>query len=167
MGGGLPEVNLPENLTLLNYVTNNGNTYLQPYILTDIYVSNDLGVEAKVARIAPFGNNEELDSKYVVSARTLYNGQGENNRFSLPHYWHDGSKITVGFGPAFEVPVETPYILGTPYTSSINLYNSGEAVWNGKVIYTFDREAFTSDKWCNKPLPILAFTNDAGVYTRL
>lgn len=30
--GGLPEVNLPENLTLLNYVTSNGTTY----ILTDI-----------------------------------------------------------------------------------------------------------------------------------
>ena len=67
MGGGLPEVKLPENLTLLNYVTSNGNTYIQ----TDIYVSNDLGVEAKVARIAPFGNNVELDSKYVVSVRNL------------------------------------------------------------------------------------------------
>lgn len=36
--------------------------------------------------------------------------------------------------------------------------------WNGKVIHTFDREAFTSDKWCNKPLPILTFTNNGGIY---
>lgn len=117
-------MNLPENLTLLNYVTSNGNTYIQ----TDIYVSNELGVEAKAARTASFGNSSLWDSKYVIQARSLSGGSGENNFFGLPFYWHDGSKIISRLGASVEVPVETPYILGTPYTSSINLYNSGEAV---------------------------------------
>ena len=89
---------------------------------------------------------------------------GENNRFSLPVYAHDGFRIIVSFGARVEVFVEIPYILGAPYTSSINLYNSGEGVLDDKVLHTFDREAFTPDKWCNKPLPILGFTNDGGVY---
>lgn len=153
-------MNLPENLTLLNYVTSNGSTYIQ----TDIYVSNELGVEAKAARTWPFGNDSERNSKYIVNARTLGGGQGENNYFNLPFHWYAGSKIVVGFGRRVETSIESPYVLGTPYTSSINLYNSGEAVWNGKVFHTFDRKAFTPDKWCNRPLPILAFVNDDGVY---
>lgn len=159
-GGELPEVNLPEGYEQLNYVTANEYTYIQ----TDVYVSNRLGVEAKASRTYPFGLNGESDSKYVLNARSLGDGQGVDNRYGVPRIKHDGASIDMSFGPKIEIPMEEPYVLGTPYTSSINLYNSGEAVWNGEVLHTFEHSQFPPDKWCGKPLALLGFTNDDGVY---
>lgn len=153
-------MNLPENLTLLNYVTCNGNTYIQ----TDIYVTNELGGEAKAARTLEFGSNTETFSRYIFSSRSLAYGNGKDNFYHMPHLNSDGYSIRAGFGPGVEIPIKEPYTLGTPYVSSINLYNSGEAVWNGEVLHVFDHTQFPSDKWCKLPTALLGFTNDVGVY---
>jgi hypothetical protein len=156
-------VNLPENLTLLNYVTCNGNTYIQ----TDIYVTNELGGEAKAARTASFDSNTGFYSHYIFSSRNDSDGNGTDNFYNIPHLNGDGYSIRAGFGPKVEIPIKEPYTLGTPYISSINLYNSGEAVWNGEVLHTFDHARFPSNKWCKLPTALLGFTNDAGVYRQV